>query len=340
MTSDVSNPRSKRLVEFDIVRGFAVLLVVFYHAAIALPVAGLPVPGWADLINRAIAPQRMPLLVFLSGMLLPRSLAKPPGRYLGGKLRQVAWPWLVWTLLTVSLLVVGSAAFGDGNFLGVRAALLVMVDARTYTWYLAYLMVYYVLALIIPVQIRPWLIAPLWVVCALANDVEGWSLFTSLLACFLTGEWFARHDLARKVISRRWVQIAAGVLLATITVAAVYGLPVRYTIWSLFGLVGAVIVLLPVARAAQHGLAGRWLAGVGRESIVYYLTHWPVITVLVHLLARSGLASASLALAALVGLSLAVCLLAVRLRERSQLVGWLYAWPAARARPVAVGSPR
>lgn len=322
-----------RLAELDIVRGFAVLLVVFYHAVIALPVAGMDVPGWAQVINRAIAPQRMPLLVFLSGMLLPRSLGKPPGRYLVGKLRGIAWPYVVWTTITIALLVGGSVVLGDGNYGGVNGVLGILLDPRTYTWYLAYLMVFYVLALVIPLRVRALLIVPLWLACYLIGDGDGWSRLTSLLACFWMGEIYARRIEVQRFAGRGVVQLVGGLILAAVTLGAVWGLPVRYTIWSFFGLVGSFLVILPAARAAQHSFVGRGIAAVGRDSIVYYLTHWPVVTVLVHLVDRIGISQSWLALLVLMAGGLGASAVAHWLRTRVTLVGWLYAWAPALPSP-------
>ncbi|MDK6499355.1 hypothetical protein QP341_26160, partial [Escherichia coli] len=42
---------------------------------------------------------RMPMLVFLSGVLLPRSVSKPLGTYYRGKAERILWPFLVWMVV-------------------------------------------------------------------------------------------------------------------------------------------------------------------------------------------------------------------------------------------------
>ena len=81
MLTPVNKPSAARMQWMDLLRGLAVLLVVVLHAASH---GGAEVEGWT-LVNRHLTPFRMPLLMFLSGMLLHRSLAKPLPVYLWGK---------------------------------------------------------------------------------------------------------------------------------------------------------------------------------------------------------------------------------------------------------------
>ena len=65
---------STRVGWLDSLRGVAILLVVVLHAGEALRVAVGPTPG-LDQVNLFLEPFRMPVLMFLSGFLLPQSLA-------------------------------------------------------------------------------------------------------------------------------------------------------------------------------------------------------------------------------------------------------------------------
>ncbi|RHZ90307.1 acyltransferase, partial [Cereibacter sphaeroides] len=78
----------------DFLRGLSVLLVVVLHANTA-NIGGETVGWWAE-VNRHLTPFRMPLLMFMSGMLLYRSLAKPLPVYIWGKFAAIAWPLAVW----------------------------------------------------------------------------------------------------------------------------------------------------------------------------------------------------------------------------------------------------
>ena len=69
---------STRLGWMDFARGLCILLVILMHATGTVEAAGLEPPAGLTLFNQALEPFRMPLLMFLSGMLLSKSLDKPP----------------------------------------------------------------------------------------------------------------------------------------------------------------------------------------------------------------------------------------------------------------------
>ena len=110
----------------DVLRGTSILLVVFNHAilfASALP-TGSPEVAWA--LNQVFAPIRMPLMVFLSGLLVAPSLARGWRQYLRGKARRVLYPYLVWSAIALVLLylwdirdgLVGGVAPAGGDAVG------------------------------------------------------------------------------------------------------------------------------------------------------------------------------------------------------------------------------
>lgn len=77
------------------------------------------------------------------------------------------------------------------------------------------------------------------------------------------------------------------------------------------------------------------LAGAGRDSIVYYVTHWPVVTLGVHGLSRLGLRDGFIATQILVGLGLMASRVMVLLRHRFSLASALYSLPARGRRQTA-----
>ncbi|MUK02436.1 acyltransferase family protein [Vibrio cholerae] len=131
----ISGTGSTRIGWLDSLRGVAILLVVVLHAGEALRMAVGPTPA-VDQFNLFFEPFRMPVLMFLSGVLLPQSVAKPGQEYFAGKVSMVAWPYLLWSLIIL-------AASGD-----LRPAALgqIFYLSPTYLWYLWFILVFYALA--------------------------------------------------------------------------------------------------------------------------------------------------------------------------------------------------
>jgi fucose 4-O-acetylase-like acetyltransferase len=316
----------ERLRWIDVTRGFAVFLVVFYHVVIAFSVTPTTAPVWASTVNGALSPFRIPTLMFCSGMLLPRSLAKPARQYVTGKLRNIGWPWVVWTLVIVLLLVGGSQIAGDGNS-GISRVWPIITDSRTYTWYLAHLLLYYLISLLVPSGVRTICIPFLLAVSAIVDDGDGWTRLTFLLAFFFLGDAVTRHhDLWSRIVRRRGVELAAA---AAVIATAVVGsqMFLRYEPATAVGVLGLAMLAEPVGDRIARTRAGRGLAAIGRNSIVFYTTHWIVVTVCVHVLVLLAAVNGEVLVVVPMALGLAVPALMEVLRRRWWLISLLYAWP-------------
>lgn len=115
----------------DLLRGISVLLIVVYHAN---PLSETAVGEWFD---HFFQPYRVPLLLVLSGMLLPQSLRKGLKTYFDGKIRRIVWPLLVWTLAMMPFLA--------DDLLRSTSPMLVLV-LGTHLWFLWVLVAAYAIA--------------------------------------------------------------------------------------------------------------------------------------------------------------------------------------------------
>jgi len=127
------------MVWMDSLRGAAIIAVVVMHAELgAVSATGFTLPA-VHLVDALLGPVRMPLLVLLSGMLLPVSLAKGPWSHVRGKLAGIGWPYVVWGLLDV--VQVQHARYVDGLPPDWSYLRQLVYDPHTYLWFLAYLLV-------------------------------------------------------------------------------------------------------------------------------------------------------------------------------------------------------
>ena len=324
MSSLEPGPLQGRQHWMDLLRGAAILLVIVHHISIVQQVWDGGTAHEAVLLSEAAKPFRMPALLFASGILLPRSLEKPAGRFLLGKVRSLLWPWLLWSLLMLAIMGWG---FGTDPLWWVNGM---------YTWFLLALFVYYVVGLLTR------RIPPMWV--ALASLVA-WTVMQQFGSALIDPTYrpdkfvyyavffFAGAALRRIVLARRmplWV-LAPGLLLALGWAALAMRIDrdPEVPVLSQLVVLAAVLAGVALAQRLPRVRAVRALEWLGRHSIVLYLVHLPVI----ELLARHLDLPPSRATSALFFLvTLGVCVLAVLLRP---VTGFLYALPAPRGtRPV------
>ncbi|WP_265500030.1 hypothetical protein [Paracoccus beibuensis] len=131
-------------------------------------------------------------------MLLARSLAKPASQYLGGKLRGILWPFLVWS--TSYVLVTGTEPTN-------LHYLQKVYTGGSHLWFLGFIFVYYLVAKTLE-SVDPLLVAvTAFLLSILSADGAKYSerLFF-LMALFFLGTSAARcPDVLARTLASRWI---------------------------------------------------------------------------------------------------------------------------------------
>lgn len=304
----------------DLLRGGAVLLVIAHHLRLVQQIwdGGTP---WAMVeLSEALAPFRMPTLLFASGLLLARSLEKPAGQFLRGKVRGLLWPWLLWSALMLPILGWGHAAHPLWWMNGM------------YTWFLMALFLYYVTGLLTR-RLHPgwlalgsvvaWTALPL---LGVAHDMAGPrpDKFLYYAVFFFAGAAL-RRILAERTLP--WAVLVPAMLVALWWALRAARLDVEPSIPVLTQLVvlSAVIAAVGLAQRLPRWRALRPVEWLGRHSVVPYLVHLPVIEILGrHVDLPPSPGTFLLYFAVTVG----ICVLAILLRP---VTGFLYTFPAGRS---------
>lgn len=317
-----------RMEWMDTLRGLAILLMLLWHATAVPQIYGIEMPAALVAVNDALLPFRMPTLMFLSGLLLPRSLSKPLGTYLRGKVALIWWPYFLWVVLYLVMSGTQTPLWHPKLYI-----------AKGYLWYLFFLGVYYAVA---PLLRR----VPTAVVCVAllaASFVVDDPLVHRLLyfaVFFFLGAWVAEHggDVVGRVGRSRVLVVALAALALALAVASAL-VDLRYVSLTVPGSVaGIVVAILAARRLPSARTAG--LRFVGRNSIVFYVAHFPVMQLAAMWLGGLG-APWWVALGVLLGAGLAVTWpLAVHRDARA--LRWLFEMPGVAVRrrsPAPTTSP-
>lgn len=318
-----------RLHWMDLLRGIAILLVLVWHAPAIPALFDWPVPDWLQAANNAFLPFRMPTLMFLSGLLLPRAFAKGWREYYIGKIRTLVWPYVLWVLVYVAQygsqapLTSWHAWYGTG-----------------YLWFLFFITAYYFAAPLVTKLLPAWLIPWLFMLASIPLDSGTTKRLVYFATYFFLGYWFATSPRLRGLL-RGWVVVLVAVIAISWGAAsAVWGVELAYR--GEFAPMSICGILF--ATWLAHRASGRWVRPVtfvGRNSIVYYVSHFPVMSVIVMSAISVGWVKEpfiwvpNLLIAAAISTLLA-------LGRKSPWIAWLFVMPTflidwARARPAAPG---
>lgn len=327
-TSTHRPDRAARLTWIDAVRGGAILLVVILHASLTLGTYTDYSPEAVETFNTALAPFRMPTLMFLSGLFVSRSLAKGTRTYFSGKLRNVAWPYLVWAAITL-------IEAGDITLEFVLRA--VYNPRETHLWYLWFLIIFYGAAWLL--RRVPPLVPAVMVLVASQWLPEGYRLEKAffLFGFFLLGTAFERYRarLEPHLASAPVLLLAAAAAIAA-GAASLQGWKVLYEPLSVPGVLGFLLLLMHLVPKAPPGPARSALEYIGRHSIAFYVSHLLVVVTGARVMSALGLTDPWLVLPTIVALALGVGTLISWASSRSRFASLLVSWPEPRTRRAVV----
>jgi uncharacterized membrane protein YcfT len=302
----------------DSLRGAAIFLVMLWHSSAILLLYDRSVPRWVIIVNEIFAPFRMPVLMFLSGMLVDRALKRPLGIYVTGKLRHIAWPWFVWSL--VNMAVVDPAG----------GPLAIPTWVFSYLWFLAYILSYYLIAPFVKWLPTLTMVLGFALLSFLVSDDENRRKYCFLAVFFFLGKWASehRHRLMR-LIESPTVWLLAPVALGFGLASALLG-PWRYQVLLVpFSILGILVAIK--CAVVMDGPRTSWLQFMGRNSLIYYVTHFPVMVIVVRLGVGYRITESSLIPAGLVA-ALALGTMAARLAKTTP-VRWLFEIPREALAP-------
>lgn len=271
--------RDTRIAWLDVARGIGIILVVAGHSERGLTAAGIAAGAgwrWFDL---ALYSFHMPLFMLLAGINIRHSRARGWWPFLRSKLRTVAYPYVLWSLIQGAVLVLLSSQTNsqtDWSALG-----RIGWQPIAPFWFLYALMVYVLLVAIM--GLRASILIPVAIAGLIGSAyLDGDTLIHQL--CYQV-TFFVIGALGSQSITR-WMPKPAWLWLV-ILIGCWWG-----ALW-LMPAVGATPYLTPRALpAALLGIAvvlvaSQMLAGVPATALAW-LGQWSMTIYVMHILATAG----------------------------------------------------
>lgn len=315
----------------DSFRGVAILIVVCGHSVqLATMYTGHEFAGLAEFFDVArYLP--LPALFFLSGLLVPRSLARAARSYVRAKAARILWPYVLWSAIVVLLGWFLSRSLG---WYRVPSPWNVLMAPIEHLWFLAYVLIYYLLALVART------IHPAWCVLAAvlltSVPISGtWSQLPYMAVPFFLGVTAGRHRATFDGVIGRVGLCATLFVTALGTFAALVFRRSEAvdSLGSLAMVLGLLVGFIGLINPVSDKTYLAPLRFIGENSLVIYLVHWPVMIALVPLLVTHGYADPSPLLGVCLASGTLSALTFVFLARRVPAARWLFEW-----RPRSPGS--
>ncbi|WP_157958556.1 acyltransferase [Salinicola sp. CPA57] len=327
----------------DLLRGTAVVLVILLHAQYAVSIRYEGLWSWLPLLSEYLAPFRMPVLMFLSGLMLARSLDKGPRRFFIGKLKNIAHPYMIWTAVIFLLYSVRWALLNEPM---PEELFPLFLYPYNYLWFLYCLFIYYAAAYVLFKLGSRWAVAmtvvayllyyfltsalmPHWL---LVDNAEGYVVPTLGAKIVIYAVFFMLGGMLGENLDGFAGRIASlnPIVVWLLVALCAVGFIMPFQIFSPIYLLISLASLIPLARLAMLSWIQRWttlLQWCGRQSIVLFVAHIPILLVAITVLAKMMPASdANLVFILLFCLTFLSCCVLARMSLRWAAVRFLFSY--------------
>lgn len=264
---------SVRVAWLDAARGIGIILVVFGHVERGLSAAGIAQGSGWSIVDLSIYTFHMPLFMLLAGVNVPASLSRGTERFLKGKVLTVAYPYVLWSLIQGSTLVLlSSLTNGKGEW-----AMLAKIGWQPISpfWFLYALMAFFLIAA--AARARAAILIPLAVAGLVASAfMSGESIVHQLcymLSFFVIGvlgsEAIKKFRLSPAIV---WLAGSALVWLTVFQIVPNEGATPYLSPLAFPAALAGCVFIMAVAQALK-GRAEAFFAQLGKWSMSIYLMH-------------------------------------------------------------------
>lgn len=195
---------SGRLHWIDSLRGAAILLVIHLHVVNRVYQIVPDANKLLEVFTAIVAPLRMPLLLFLSGLFVSYSMSKGRNVFFEGKFKNILYPYFVWTVIMFSQIYFLNKLSG-GVF--EKSFLETFIYPIEHMWFLYNLLLYFVIIYFLNKvsYALPLILSLVTYIMLFFNGITDFQLnrFVSLFFFFSLGSYLGQdiNRLTKKIFS-------------------------------------------------------------------------------------------------------------------------------------------
>ncbi|MDL4914167.1 MAG: acyltransferase [Enterobacterales bacterium endosymbiont of Blomia tropicalis] len=275
-----------RITWVDNLRGLSILAIIFLHSTIAVHNNAGHFTLISNTMNEMLAPVRLGLMFFVSGLFVDVGLKKGLGPFINNKIKSILYPFIVWVAIYGGLKIVFSSMANTPQS-PLNIILSHLTGGGDMTWFLHSLFIFFLMILV--ARKLPFYVV--FLVCMFASwalpAIKPDSIFASfdnshinksfyLFVFFYLGDYVVRKqiDLAERVkkTSVIGLSLASFALLSCLNLFIVQGAPEAL-------LSPLALLSLPFFVWIAAHLSSRIVYYIGTHSIVFYLSHYLAIQV-------------------------------------------------------------
>lgn len=273
-----------RITWVDNLRGMSVLAVILLHSTIAVKGDAGHFTGVTDTLNQLLAPVRLGLMFFVSGLFVDAGLRKGFGPFINNKIKSILYPFIVWTLVYGGLKIAFSSMANTPQS-PLNIIMMHLSGGGDITWFLHSLFLFFI-AIVFVRQLPPYIVLPAFLAASyLLPAIDSTSMFSSfdnahvnkslyLFVFFYLGDLLVRKQADIPQLAQNGAILALSLIsfIALSTINLTMAVPLKQALLAPLALLSVPLFVWLAVK-----LRSRLVFYVGVNSIVFYLSHYLAI---------------------------------------------------------------
>ncbi|MFU9296205.1 acyltransferase family protein [Klebsiella pneumoniae] len=273
----------ERLDWIDNLRGFSILAIIVLHSSQVLNGTPGYITKHIDIFNISLNPVRLALMFFVSGLFVDLGLKKGYSIYLNNKIKSILYPFVIWSLIYASLKIIFMSVSNHQQSMS-NVIMMHITGGGDITWFLNSLFIFFII--IIPIRRLP--IWSVFFTCItlslLIPSIPENTIFSSfdnghinksiyLFIFFYLGDYLVKNNIQLNNLKLDWIVVTSAI---TFTILSLINFSIKVPYQYLSPLaISSIPLFVYLSQKFTFGLT----TFIGRNSIVFYLTHYLIIQV-------------------------------------------------------------